>query len=61
MRVIAFAASLSAIDEDAGGVTAKGFPMTSCYVENFPAQITHPHVWQRFAFRTVTNRPWTPG
>jgi hypothetical protein len=40
----AFAASLSAIDEGAGGVTAKGFPMTSCYVDNFPAQITIPMV-----------------
>jgi hypothetical protein len=44
MRVVAFAASLSAIDEDAGGITAKGFPLTSCYVDNFPAQITIPMV-----------------
>ena len=44
MRVIAFAASLSAVDEEAGGVTAKGFPMTSCFVDNFPAQITIPMV-----------------
>ncbi len=40
MRVLAFAASLSAVEEPAGGVTAQGFPMTSCYVDDFPAQIT---------------------
>jgi hypothetical protein len=45
MRVVAFAPSLSAVEEDAGGVNIKGFPMTSCYVDNFPAQITvPPHV-----------------
>lgn len=44
MRVVAFAPALSAVDEDAGGVTAKGFPMTSCFVDNFPAQITVPMV-----------------
>ncbi|MGI9124985.1 MAG: hypothetical protein ACR2JM_09595 [Mycobacterium sp.] len=44
MRVVAFAPALSAVEEDAGGVTAKGFPMTSCYVDNFPAQITVPVV-----------------
>jgi hypothetical protein len=40
MRVLAFAASLSAIEEEAGGITAKGFPMTSCHVDDFPSQIT---------------------
>lgn len=44
MRVVAFAPALSAVEEDAGGVTAKGFPMTSCFVDNFPAQITVPMV-----------------
>lgn len=44
MRVVAFAPALSASEEDAGGVAVKGFPMTSCYVNNFPAQITVPIV-----------------
>ena len=44
MRVVAFAPSLSAVEEDAGGVNIKGFPMTSCYVDSFPAQITVPMV-----------------
>lgn len=44
MRVVAFAPSLSAVEEDAGGVNIKGFPMTSCYVNGFPAQITVPMV-----------------
>jgi hypothetical protein len=44
MRVVAFAPSLSAVEEDAGGVNVKGFPMTSCYVGTFPAQITVPMV-----------------
>lgn len=42
MRVAAFAPSRKAVIEDAGGVTAEGFPMTSCYVDSFPAQITVP-------------------
>lgn len=44
MRVVAFAPSLSAVEEEAGGVNLKGFPMTSCYVNIFPAQITVPMV-----------------
>jgi hypothetical protein len=44
MHVIAFAAARKAVLEDAGGVTAEGFPMTSCYVDGFPAQITVPLV-----------------
>lgn len=44
MRVVAFAPALSAIDEEAGGVTLKGFPMTKCFVNSFPAQITVPVV-----------------
>lgn len=44
MRVVAFAPSLSAVSLDAGGITAEGFPMTSCYVDRFPTQITIPIV-----------------
>ncbi|MFN8071550.1 MAG: hypothetical protein U0R66_07030 [Mycobacterium sp.] len=44
MRVVVFAPALSAVEEDAGGITAKGFPMTSCYVNGFPATITVPMV-----------------
>ncbi len=44
MRVVAFAPSLSAEEDAAGGVNLTGFPMTSCYVNNFPAQITVPMV-----------------
>ncbi len=44
MRVVAFAPSLSAVSQDAGGITAEGFPMTSCYVDSFPAQVTIPMV-----------------
>jgi len=44
LRVVAFAPSLSAVEEDAGGVNIKGFPMTSCYVNGFPDQITVPMV-----------------
>ncbi len=44
MRVVAFAPSLSAVEETVGGIAVKGFPMTSCYVNNFPAQITVPMV-----------------
>jgi hypothetical protein len=44
MRVVTFAPSLSATEDDAGGVNIKGFPMTCCYVDGFPAQITVPMV-----------------
>ncbi len=44
MQVIVFAAARNARLEEAGGVTADGFPMTSCYVESVPAQITIPLV-----------------
>lgn len=44
MRVVTFAPSLSAEEDAAGGVNLTGFPMTSCYVDNFPAQITVPMV-----------------
>ncbi|GJF11752.1 hypothetical protein NGTWS0302_00280 [Mycolicibacterium cyprinidarum] len=44
MRVVVFAPSFSADSQPAGGVTAEGFPMTSCYVDSFPAQVTIPMV-----------------
>lgn len=44
MRVVAFAPSLSTAEDAGGGVMAEGFPMTSCYVDTFPAQITIPVV-----------------
>ena len=44
MRVVTFAPSLSAEEDAAGGVNLTGFPMTSCYVDNVPAQITVPMV-----------------
>ena len=40
MRVVTFAPSLSANEEPAGGLALKGFPMTSGYVDVFPAEIT---------------------
>jgi hypothetical protein len=42
MKVVAFAASLKAVVDDRGGVTADGFPMTSAQVTSFPAHITVP-------------------
>ena len=44
MEVQVFAASRTAALEEAGGVAAHGFPMTSCYVDTLPAQITLPLV-----------------
>lgn len=44
MRVVTFAPALSAVEDDNGGITAKGFPMTSCYVEGLPSQLTVPMV-----------------
>jgi len=44
MRCVAFAPALSAVEDQAGGITAKGFPMTATYVNDFPAQITVPMV-----------------
>jgi hypothetical protein len=43
LRVLAFAASASAVIED-GSLTARGFPLTSFYVERFPARTTVPLV-----------------
>ncbi len=44
MRVVAFAPALRTSEEDAGGVSVTGFPMTSCFVEALPTQITVPIV-----------------
>jgi hypothetical protein len=44
MHVVAFAPSSRAVEAEAGGVIAHGFPMTSATVESFPAQITLPLV-----------------
>lgn len=40
MHVLAFAPSLGAVEDDGGGVTLTGFPMSSATVMSFPAQIT---------------------
>lgn len=44
MRVVAFAPALSGVVQDSGGITAEGFPMTTCYVDSFPTHITVPVV-----------------
>jgi hypothetical protein len=44
MHVVTFAPSLRAAQLDAGGVSAEGFPMTSCHVESFPARVSIPLV-----------------
>jgi hypothetical protein len=40
MRIVTFAPSLSAVEEEAGGLSLRGFPMTSGFVDIFPAEIT---------------------
>lgn len=40
MRVVTFAPALSATDEEAGGLSLRGFPMTSAFVDLFPVEIT---------------------
>jgi hypothetical protein len=40
VEVVAFAPSLNVVNNDGGGVDMRGFPMTSCNVDGFPAQIT---------------------
>jgi hypothetical protein len=40
MRVVAFAPALVATEDEGGGVSAAGFPMTTAYVDVFPVQIT---------------------
>jgi hypothetical protein len=44
MRVVAFAPAISAAEDEGGGVSVRGFPMTSCQVDGFPTQITVPMV-----------------
>lgn len=44
MRVVAFAPSIEATEAEAGGVDASGFPMTQCFVSEFPTEITIPVV-----------------
>ena len=40
MRVVAFAPALIVTEDQGGGLSAAGFPMTQCYVDVFPAEIT---------------------
>ena len=44
MRVISFAPALTITEEEAGGVSATGFPMTNCFVSELPTEITIPMV-----------------
>ena len=39
MRIVTFAPSLTAVEEEAGGLSLLGFPMTSGFVDVFPAEI----------------------
>jgi len=39
VQVVAFAPSIGVTNNDGGGVDVRGFPMTSCHVETFPARI----------------------
>jgi hypothetical protein len=39
VEVIAFAPSLNVVQNEGGGVDVRGFPMTSCNVDSFPARI----------------------
>jgi hypothetical protein len=40
VRIVTFAPSLTAVEEEAGGLALRGFPMTSGFVDIFPAEIT---------------------
>lgn len=40
MRVVAFGPALVASEDPGGGLSAAGFPMTTCYVDVFPVEIT---------------------
>lgn len=40
MRILAFAPALIATEDPGGGISAGGFPLTNCYVDVFPAEIT---------------------
>ncbi|AMO63037.1 Uncharacterised protein [Mycolicibacterium phlei] len=49
MQVTAFAAAQNARLLESGGVSADGFPMTSCQVASFPIQMTVPLVLSVYA------------
>ena len=51
MHVIAFAPSLRAVLDQGGGVTAAGFPMTSCTIGGVPTPVSIP----------VVLAVWAPG
>ena len=40
MRIVTFAPSLTAVEEESGGLALRGFPMTSGFVDVFPAEVT---------------------
>ena len=44
MRVVTMAPALSATEEEMGGLSLRGFPLTSCFVDVLPAEITIPVV-----------------
>lgn len=44
MRVVTFAPSLTAVEGEDGGLALTGFPMTTAFVDVFPAEITIPVV-----------------
>jgi len=42
VRVVAFAPAFSAVEEENGGLSVRGFPMTRAFVDIFPVEITVP-------------------
>jgi hypothetical protein len=40
VRVVAFGPALTVTEDEAGGVSATGFPMTNCFVTELPANVT---------------------
>jgi hypothetical protein len=40
VRVLTFAPALVATEDEGGGVNVDGFPLTHCFVSEFPSQIT---------------------
>jgi hypothetical protein len=40
VRVVAFGPALTVTEQDAGGVSATGFPMTNCFVSELPTTVT---------------------
>lgn len=57
MHVVAFAPALRAVLDDGGGVRAEGFPMTSCQVSRFPAEITVPVVLSLYTQGGIDHDP----